>query len=158
MPTEPIRTERRYPVAPLIGVGVAVFNAGGEVLLAQRGNPPRQDEWSLPGGLIDLGETLADAASREVREECGIEIEVGGLIAPFEPIVHDETGRIEYHYVILDFWANYLSGKAVAQDDANAIAWVAIDALDQYSLRHDTQRMIENGYRLWREAGEAVGQ
>lgn len=152
--TEPIQIQRRYPAAPLVGVGVVVFNAQGEVLLARRGNPPRQGEWSLPGGLIDLGETLAAAAVREVWEECAIEIEVGGLIAPFEPIVHDAEGRIEYHYIILDFWAKHLRGEAVAQDDATAVAWMAMNQLDEYSLRDDTRRMIEEGHTLWREAGE----
>lgn len=150
--TEPIQIQRRYPAAPLAGVGVVVFNAQGEVLLAQRGKPPRQGEWSLPGGLIDLGETLAAAAVREVREECAIEIELGGLIAPFEPIVHDDAGRIEYHYVILDFWASHRSGQAVAQDDAAAVAWVAMDRLEGYDLRQDTRQMIEDGYGLWRAA------
>jgi mutator protein MutT len=150
--TEPIRANRRYPVAPLVGVGVVVFNAQGEVLLARRGNPPRQGEWSLPGGLIDLGEKLADAAVREVWEECAIEIEVGGLIAPFEPIVHDADGRIEYHYIILDFWAKHLRGEAVAQDDAAAVAWAAVDALDEFQLQPDTHQMIVRGYALWRRS------
>ena len=149
--TEPIRVGRRYPAAPLVGVGVVVFNAHGEVLLAQRGKPPRQGEWSLPGGLIDLGERLIDAAIREVWEECGIEIEIGGLIAPFEPIVHDVTGRIEYHYVLLDYWAKYRNGEAVAQDDATAVAWVAMTALDEFQLRQDTKQMILRGYNLWSE-------
>lgn len=147
--SEPIRAERRYPNAPLVGVGVVVFNAQGEVLLAKRGNPPRQGEWSLPGGLIDLGEKLADAAIREVWEECAIEIAIGGLIAPFEPIVLDEDGRIEYHYVILDFWAKHLRGEAVAQDDAAAVAWIAMNELDDYGLRRDTRKMIEDGHALW---------
>lgn len=146
---EPIRVERRYPPAPLVGVGVVVFNANGEVLLAQRGKPPRQGEWSLPGGLIDLGERLEVAAIREVWEECAIEIEIGGLIAPFEPIVLDDHGRIEYHYVILDYWARHLRGEAVAQDDAADVAWSTIAALDSFRLRPDTHRMILRGYDLW---------
>jgi ADP-ribose pyrophosphatase YjhB (NUDIX family) len=151
--TEPIRVERRYPGAPLVGVGVVVFNGQGEVLLVQRGRPPRQGEWSLPGGLLDLGETLAAAAVREVWEECAIEIDLGGLIAPFEPIIHDGEGRIEYHYVILDFWAKHRAGEAVAQDDAVAVAWAVISALGEFKLRPDTHRMILQGYALWRAAG-----
>lgn len=147
--TEAIRVDRRYPAAPLVGVGVVVFNARGKVLLAQRGKPPREGEWSLPGGLIDLGERLEAAAKREVWEECAIEIEIGGLIAPFEPIVHDTDERIEYHYVILDYWAKHVNGEAIAQDDAEAVAWVSMDRLDEYSLRKDTRQMVEEGYRLW---------
>ncbi|MEZ4677589.1 MAG: NUDIX hydrolase [Caldilineaceae bacterium] len=147
--TEPIRVERRYPAAPLVGVGVVVFNAQGEVLLAQRGKPPRQGEWSLPGGLIDLGEKLEAAAKREVWEECAIAIEIGGLIAPFEPIVLDGDGQIEYHYVILDYWAKHLGGEAVARDDAVAVVWSAVNMLDRFQLRSDTHHMILRGYDLW---------
>ncbi|MCB0063444.1 MAG: NUDIX hydrolase [Caldilineaceae bacterium] len=149
--TEPIRVERRYPAAPLVGVGVVVINAQGEILLAQRSKPPRQGEWSLPGGLIDLGEQLVDAAKREVWEECAVEIEIGGLIAPFEPIVRDKAGRIEYHYVILDFWAIYVRGEAVAQDDASAVAWATTEALEQFHLLPDTKQMILRGYVRWQE-------
>lgn len=152
--TEPIRVERRYPAAPLVGVGVVVFNAQGQLLLVQRGRPPRQGEWSLPGGLIDLGEKLADAAVREVWEECAIEIELGGLVTPFEPIIHDAEGRIEYHYVILDYWARHVRGEAVAQDDAAAAAWVAVTALETFQVRKDTCGVIGQAYTMWREASE----
>ncbi len=150
--TEPIRVERRYPPAPLVGVGVVVFNEMGEVLLVQRGRPPRQGEWSLPGGLIDLGEKLADAAKRELWEECAIEIEIGGLILAFEPIIYDAAGRLEYHYVILDYWAHHLRGVAVAQDDAAAVAWVALDQLAPFRLRSDTHAVIQQGYAAWQAA------
>ncbi len=150
--SEPIRVERRYPGAPLVGVGVVVFNATGEVLLVQRGRPPRQGEWALPGGLIDLGERLTAAAAREVWEECAIEIEVGALLAAFEPIEHDAQGRVEYHYVVLDYWARHLRGTAVAQDDAAAVVWTPVDALDRYALRPDTHAVILQGYAEWQRA------
>ncbi len=117
--TTPVSVRRRYPDAPLVGVAAAVFNDEGEVLLVQRGQPPRQGSWGLPGGLLDLGERLADGARREVNEECGIEIEVVDIVATFEPIMLDEAGRIEYHYVVIDFLARHLSGKATPQDDAD---------------------------------------
>lgn len=147
--TKPITVSRRYPAAPLIGVGVVVLNEQGEVLLAQRGKPPRAGEWSIPGGLLDLGERLEDAARREVREECNIEIAIGGFVATFEPILYDAAGEIEYHYVLIDYWATYLSGDLLAQDDATAVAWVAIDTLPEFQLRHETRQVIQDAHAAW---------
>ena len=147
--THPITIPRRYPPCPLVGVGVAVFNPAGQVLLVQRGRPPRQGQWGLPGGLIDLGERLVDAAAREVREECGIEIAVGGLVAAFEPIEWDGDGQVEYHYVVLDYWAEYVSGEAVAQDDAAAIVWKDMAGLPALSLNDDTLDVIRKAYTAW---------
>lgn len=147
--TKPIAVNRRYPAAPLVGVGVVVLNAQGEVLLVKRGKPPRAGEWSLPGGLIDLGERLEDAARREVQEECGIEIAIGGFVATFEPIIYDDAGEIEYHYVLIDYWATYVSGEVVAQDDATAVAWVTVPTLDQFNLRKDTLRVINDAHATW---------
>jgi 8-oxo-dGTP diphosphatase len=147
--TKPIALSRRYPAAPLVGVGVVVFNRQGEVLLAKRGKPPRAGEWSLPGGLIDLGERLEDAARREVWEECGIEITIGGFITTYEPIIYDSEGEIEYHYVLIDYWATHLSGEIVAQDDAMAVAWVAIQALSQFNLRQETLKVIGEAHVAW---------
>ena len=147
--TKPITVSRRYPAAPLVGVGVVVLNEEGEVLLAQRGKPPRAGEWSIPGGLLDLGERLEDAARREVREECNIEIAIGGFVATFEPILYDAAGEIEYHYVLIDYWATYVSGDLLAQDDATAVAWVAIDALAAFKLRRETRKVIQDAHAAW---------
>lgn len=148
----PVKARRRYPDAPLVGVGVAVFDDAGRVLLARRGNPPRAGQWGLPGGLVDLGERLVDAARREVREECAIEIEIGGIVGTFEPIERDADGRIEYHYVVIDYWARLRSGIAQAQDDAAAISWAAMDELDRYALSADTRGVIVNAYQAWSAA------
>lgn len=153
--TTPVRARRQYPDAPLVGVGVAVFDAAGQVLLVQRGRPPRMGQWGLPGGLIDLGETLVAAAQREVYEECAVEIELGDLVAAFEPIVRDVAGVVEYHYVVLDYWARYVRGSATAQDDAAALAWVALDQLDAYRLSHDTHRVIRQAHQAWQHATAA---
>jgi 8-oxo-dGTP diphosphatase len=148
--TTPITVPRRYPPAPLVGVGVVVFNKQGQVLLVKRGRPPRASQWSLPGGLIDLGESLADAAHREVREECAIEVELGDLVAVFEPIERDAENRVEYHYVVIDYWATYVSGKTIAQDDAADVAWVDVTALAPLNLRRDTADVILKAYQAWR--------
>ena len=106
--------------------------------------------------LIDLGEKLVDAAHREVREECAVEIEIGGFIATFEPIERDAEGRIEYHYVVIDFWARHVSGEPVAQDDAAAVAWVETDALAALSLSSDTHAVILKAYQAWQEKAGMV--
>ncbi len=150
--TEPVQLPRRYPPAPLVGVAAAVFNDTGAVLLVQRGRPPRAGQWGLPGGLLDLGERLIDGVCREVREECAIEIDVCDLVAAFEPIQHDDDGRIEYHYVVLDYWARCVSGTAVAQDDAQAVAWAQPDELEAFDLNPDTAGVIATAHSRWLES------
>ncbi|MCB0044317.1 MAG: NUDIX domain-containing protein [Caldilineaceae bacterium] len=152
--TYPVQIPRRYPPAPLVGVAAAVLNAAGQVLLVQRGQPPRAGSWGLPGGLLDLGERLVDGVRREVREECGIEIEVHDLVAAFEPLERDADGRIEYHYIVLDYWAVHVSGAPVAQDDAAAVAWASVDDLDRFHLLPATRIVVEQAHEKWRAAGE----
>jgi len=147
--TQPVTLPRRYPAAPMVGVATAVFNNAGEVLLVKRGRPPRQGQWGLPGGLLDLGERLVDGARREVREECGVEVDIRDLITAFEPIQRDEDGRVEYHYVVIDFWAAHVSGVASAHDDADAVAWVAESAWVDYNLSGDTLSVIQRAHEQW---------
>ncbi|HHY56613.1 MAG TPA: NUDIX hydrolase [Chloroflexi bacterium] len=153
MSTDQVR--RHYPDAPLVGVAAAVFDPAGRVLLVQRGRPPRAGSWGLPGGLLEVGETLVAGVQREVREECGVEIAVGAVAGVFEPITRDAAGRVEYHYVVVDFWARWVSGEARAQDDAAAVAWVPLDALDAYELAPDSRRVVEQAHRLWAEASHS---
>jgi ADP-ribose pyrophosphatase len=150
--TTPITLPRRYPAAPLVGVGVAIYNEQGQLLLVQRGRPPGKGTWGLPGGLIDLGERLEAAAQREVMEEVGIDIVVGALVTTYETIIRDDDGKIEYHYVVLEYWAHYLGGTAVAQDDAAALAWVGIDDLSAYSLSRRQLEVLEQTFAAWRAA------
>ncbi len=151
----PVTLSRRYPAAPLVGVAAAVFDATGRVLLVQRGRPPAAGSWGLPGGLLDVGEKLADGARREVREECGIEIAVGSVVGVFEPLQFDDQGRIEYHYVVVDFWASRVNGEARAQDDAADVDWVAMNDLDRYHLNPDTRRVVEDAFAAWQSAQTA---
>lgn len=147
--TQPVTLPRRYPAAPLVGVAAAVFNDAGEVLLVKRGRPPRQGHWGLPGGLLDLGERLADGVRREIMEECGIEVEIGGLVTVFEPIMRDEDGRVEYHFVVIDYWAVYIGGEASASDDADDLAWVAQSEWAEYNLAAETLAVVEQAHRHW---------
>lgn len=133
--------ERLYPRRPLVAVGAVVWD-GSRVLLERRGRPPAQGSWVIPGGLIELGETATAAICREVREECGIEIEVGPLLGLFEPILRDEAGRIRYHYTIIDFLAFYRGGALRPGDDAAEVRWVTPDDLPRYELSAATRAMI----------------
>ena len=145
------RSERLYPRRPMVGVGAVVWRDGA-VLLERRGQPPAEGSWSLPGGLVDAGETLEQAVAREVREECSIEVRVGPLLGVFEPIVLDDDGRIRYHYVVVDFLAYYQSGVLQVGDDAAELCWVAPEALVNYALPPATQAMIERGLAAARTA------
>lgn len=152
-PTQPITAQRHYPAAPLVGVAAAIFDADGQVLLVRRGRPPRQGQWGLPGGLLELGERLTDGVRREVMEECAIEVEIGELVTTFEYVQRDGAGRIEYHYVVLDYWARHLSGEAVAQDDADSVLWVAVAELAKLDVRPETVEVIAQAYGMWKSGG-----
>jgi ADP-ribose pyrophosphatase YjhB (NUDIX family) len=130
-----------YPNRPLIGVGVVVFKAN-RVLLIRRGKPPRQGQWALPGGRQRLGERVAEAARREVAEEAGIEIEVGGLIDVVDSITRDATGAVEYHYTLVDLLAEWRAGEARAGHDAAAVDWADPADLAPYGLWQETERVI----------------
>lgn len=151
-----MNVRRQYPQTPLVGAAAAVFDDTGRVLLVQRGRPPRAGSWGLPGGMLEVGERLAAAAAREVREECGVEIEVGGVAGVFEPITLDRAGRIEYHYVVVDFWARCIGGEAVAGDDAAAVAWVPLAEINRFSLLPESHQVIQEAHALWQRAQPSI--
>jgi ADP-ribose pyrophosphatase YjhB (NUDIX family) len=133
---------RDYPSQPIVGVGVVVWH-GRQVLLVKRSKPPRAGQWSLPGGAQHLGETLADAAAREVREETGIEIALGEIIATLDLIDRDEQGRVRHHYTLVDFTAEAHSSGLKAGDDAAAARWFERGELRRLGLWSETIRIIE---------------
>jgi 8-oxo-dGTP diphosphatase len=112
---------RRYPRYPLLGVGALIYDRD-RILLAQRGKPPLMGQWSLPGGLVETGEALADAVCREVREETGLEVEPLGVLEIFERIMRDASGAAEYHYVLVDYVCAVTGGALAAGDDACQVA------------------------------------
>ncbi len=124
---------REYPEAPIVGVGAVVIN-NGQVLLVRRANEPNRGQWSIPGGTVELGETLGEAATREVREECGVEIEPGGVLDTFDLIRRDQAGRLQYHYVLIDLAARYVSGEPTAGTDALEVRWVEEAQFDQLEI------------------------
>jgi 8-oxo-dGTP diphosphatase len=134
--------ERKYPERPLIGVGGIVVD-GDRLLLVRRASPPYPGEWSLPGGLLEAGERLEDAVRREVREETGLEVEVLSLAGVFERIVRDAEGRLEYHYVLLDYFCDVRGGELRSGSDATAAVWVKRDDLQAYRLTPGTREFLE---------------
>jgi ADP-ribose pyrophosphatase YjhB (NUDIX family) len=132
---------REYPAQPITGVGVVVWH-GDRVLLVQRARPPRQGQWSLPGGGQQLGETLTDAARREVREEAGLEVELGEVIATLDLIERDAGGRVRYHYVLIDFVAEAASAELRPGDDAAAARWFTLEEAERLGLWSETLRVI----------------
>lgn len=133
---------REYPEHPVVGVGVVVWH-GERVLLVRRGRAPRAGQWSLPGGGQQLGETVAEAARREVREEAGIEVELGAIVATIDLIERDPGGRVRYHYTLVDFTAEAASAEVTAGDDAAEARWFAPEDLPGLGLWSETVRVIE---------------
>ncbi|HID87165.1 MAG TPA: NUDIX domain-containing protein [Anaerolineae bacterium] len=136
---------REYPQRPIVGVG-AVIIQGDYVLLVQRGNEPGRGRWGIPGGAIELGETLRQAIRREVREECGLEIEVGPVIETVDVIVPDEVGRIRFHYVVVDLLAEPVGGQLTPGSDILAARWVRADELDQLGLSERVLRVLRKAF------------
>ncbi len=144
---------REYPEAPVAGVGGVVIR-GDEVLLVRRAFPPRQGEWSLPGGRLELGESLVAAVRREVLEETGIEVEVGPLVEAFDRVHRDEAGRVRYHFVIVDYLCRPVGGTLRAGDDAADARWVARGAVAALGVNPHAVAVIEKGFAA-HQAGEA---
>ena len=135
---------RRYPSAPVCGVGVVVWRDGG-VLLVRRGRPPRAGQWALPGGAQELGETLFEAATREVREETGVRIEPTGIITAIDLIERDETGVV-YHYTLVEIAARYVSGEINAGDDAADAGWFTPEAIEGLDTWEQVGRVVALSY------------
>jgi len=133
--------KREYPESPIVGVGGVIFE-GASVLLAKRGQEPAKGTWSLPGGAVELGEKLIDALKREIREEIGIEIEVGGLIRVLDRILCDEDKRIRYHYVIVDYWGWKVSGEPKPDSDTSDICFVPLQEIHDKEIHRDVLETV----------------
>jgi len=143
---------RLYPAHARVGVG-AVVRRGNSVLLVKRAKEPARGKWSVPGGMLEIGETLAGAAEREVLEECGIRIKAGDVFGVAETITRDDVGRVKYHFVIIDLSATYVSGEIQAASDAADCRWVPLDELQDY----DMPESLRDSFRkkgFLRETGE----
>jgi len=144
---------RLYPSAPVVGVGAVIVHRG-EVLLVRRAHPPLEGEWSLPGGVLEVGEKLRDGVAREVREETGLEVEVGPVLEVIDSIFPDADGRTQYHYVLVDYLCRLRSGSAVAASDAAELRWARPEQLCAFNLRPITVEVIHKALAM-EPAGEA---
>ncbi|MEM8685764.1 MAG: NUDIX hydrolase [Pseudomonadota bacterium] len=129
------------PTSPKLGVSVACWR-GEEVLLAQRGKAPSKGLWSLPGGHVELGERLAEAALRELHEETSVTAELEGLVTTLDIIRRDDQGHVTTHYVIAVFKARWISGEAVAGDDAAAVQWRRAEDVDDLAMTPSTPDLL----------------
>ena len=143
-------THRLYPESPQIAVGAVVFHER-KILLVHRGNPPGRGVWALPGGKVRLGETLQKAAEREILEETGITIEAKEPIFSFDMIDKDRSGRIRYHYIIVDLMATYLGGRIAPGDDALAARWVSEKAMAELPVSNITRQLLNDRFRFGRK-------
>ena len=136
--------KREYPDSPLVGVGAIIIEEG-RVVLVKRGHPPLEGKWSIPGGVLEIGETLRKAAVREVLEETGLAVEPGELLGVFERVIPDEQGRMRYHYVLIDFLCRPVSREPRAGSDAADARWFGRTELPALNLAADTNDVVSKG-------------
>ena len=126
--------KRDYPDHPIVGVGAVIIHEG-RALLVRRATEPLRGEWSVPGGVLELGEKLRDGAAREALEETGLAVEVGEVLEVFDSIFPDAEGRTQYHFVLVDFLCRVIAGEAVAGSDVSEVKWVTLTELSGLALR-----------------------
>jgi ADP-ribose pyrophosphatase YjhB (NUDIX family) len=137
--------QREFPEVPLVGVG-AIIIEDSRVVLVKRLHPPLQSEWSIPGGVLEVGEMVRDAAIREAREETGLTVEPGELLGVFDRILRDPQQRVQYHYVLIDFLCRRVAGDLAAASDAAEVRWFTPEELPSLNLAHDTLEVIQKGF------------
>jgi len=136
---------REFPDRPIVGVGAVVID-GNRVLLVRRANEPLKGEWSLPGGAVEVGETLKVAVVREVREETGLDVEVGPIVDVLDRVRLDPDGRPRFHYVLIDFVCRWTGGTLHSGSDAAAVAWASREQLADYGVAESAVRVISRAF------------
>ncbi len=153
-----MQARREFPDAPIVGVGAVVLD-GHRVLVVRRGQEPLKGEWSIPGGALELGETLAEGVCREVAEETGLQVQVAGIVEVLDRIVFEDgqaegqgvNRRVRYHYVLIDFLCIPVGGTLSAGTDASDARWLSHEELNSHSiyrLQPATAAVIEKGFRM----------
>lgn len=136
---------REFPELPLVGVGAIIID-DDRVLLVKRAHPPIQGHWSIPGGVLEVGEMVREAAIREAREETGLIVEPGELLGVYDRILRDPENRVQYHYVLIDFLCRPMGGELLAASDAAEVRWFTREELPGLNLAEDTQDVIGKGF------------
>lgn len=143
---------REYPERPLVGVGGVVIS-DGRALLIRRGGPPLEGQWSIPGGMLEVGETILEGVRRELLEETCVQVRVLDLIEVFERINLDPGGKARYHFVVLDYLCEAMGGEACAGSDVTDVAWATPEELTNYSLTETATRVILKAFEMERDKG-----
>jgi ADP-ribose pyrophosphatase YjhB (NUDIX family) len=146
---------REFPEAPRVGVGAVILD-GERVLLARRGRAPGAGKWSIPGGLVHLGERLEEAAVREVEEESGLRVRILGLCGVLDRVVREQDA-VRYHYVIIDYVAECVDGLLEAGSDAAEVRWVAVGDLGQYDTTEGLTGMVQRALAIQRAMSSQPG-
>ena len=137
--------KREFPELPFVGVGAIIIEAD-RVLLVKRAHPPIQGQWSIPGGVLEVGEMVREAAIREAREETGLIVEPGELLGVYDRILRDPENRVQYHYVLIDFLCRRTGGELLAASDAAEVRWFSREELPALNLAEDTEDVISKGF------------
>jgi 8-oxo-dGTP diphosphatase len=135
-----------YPNRPIVAVGAVVFKED-KVLLVQRTKPPAKNHWTIPGGSVELGETLQEAAEREIWEETGLIIKAGDPVYTFDVIIRDPKGEILFHYIIVDLAADYVAGELRPGDDATDVCWASSRDVTTLKVSAATRKLLEQYHR-----------
>ena len=136
-------SNHEYPDQPRVAVGAIVFEEN-KVLLVRRGQPPAEGAWAIPGGRVELGESMQKAAEREIREETGLNVRAKDPVFTFDVVVRDDNGRVRFHYVIVDLVADYVSGELRPGDDALEARWVSSTEMESLSISPNTRNVLKN--------------
>jgi len=141
-----VTDDRRYPDRPFLGIGALIFD-GDSILLAERGHEPLKGWWSLPGGILETGETLLNGIRREVLEETGLEVEPEAIFEIFERIMPDAEGRTEYHYVLIDYTCRVVGGALEAGSDVSHAVWAREEDLVAYQITEGTLAVVQRAFK-----------
>ncbi|SPF40620.1 NUDIX hydrolase [Candidatus Sulfotelmatobacter kueseliae] len=136
---------REFPEQPLVGIGAVIIESS-RVVLVKRAHPPIQGQWSIPGGALEVGELVREAAVREAREETGLIVEACELLGVFDRVLRDAASRVQYHYVLIDFLCRPVGGRLLAASDASEVRWFTREQLPALGLAEDTLEVIHKGF------------
>ena len=137
--------KRDYPDRPIVGVGAVIIESG-RALVVRRGTEPLKGEWSIPGGVVELGETLRQAAAREAKEETGLEVEPGEVLEVVDRIIRDAERKVQYHYVLVDFLCRRISGEARSGADAVELRWITLPELERFPISDAAVAVLRKGF------------